>query len=72
MPGGGSLLGLGYFVGIKLVGYSLAGTYLNRQYSVESPRPLIFGLARTTLGLVFGVAYAGLAAGLALERGELI
>lgn len=72
MPGGGTLLGLGYFAGIKLAGYSLAGVYLNRQYQTSKPRPLLFGAARTAIGIGVGVAYVGAANLFELHRGEVI
>jgi len=71
MPFGPSLLGLTYFAGIKLVGYSAAGAYVNRHERVVQPRPIVFGLARTAIGLGAGIAYALTVSQLAITRGEL-
>ena len=43
------------FSAIKLIGYSVAGLYLSRQYSNSESNFLIVGLFRTLLGVVFGV-----------------
>ena len=59
MPGGPSLLGLGYFVGVKLVGYTAAGYWLRARCPLRAP-PLAFGAARTALGLAVGIAVTSL------------
>ena len=58
MPGGPSLVGLAYFAGIKLAGYSAAGAWLRKKYDRPEAKPLKFGIARTVLGLVVGIAFA--------------
>ncbi len=72
MPGGGSLLGLGYFAGIKLAGYSLAGLYLNRRLETLKPQPVLFGLARTAIGVAVGAGFVASADALDLRRGEIV
>ena len=59
MPFGWSLLGIGYFAGIKLAGYTLAGSYLNRRVPAGEPRPAVlpFGIVRTLVGVGAGTAY---------------
>jgi len=59
-------MGLVYFAGVKLAGYSVAGRYLRDKYAVERPAPLTFGIARTLLGLA-----AGCAAGALLLRNNI-
>jgi hypothetical protein len=57
MPLGPAPLGLVYFAGVKLAGYSYAGRWLNRRLGASKPRPLVFGIVRTVLGLVVGIAF---------------
>lgn len=57
MPFGPSALGLAYFTGIKLAGYSAAGAYLNRHEGVRRPAPIVFGGTRTLIGLAVGTGY---------------
>src|SRR5690349_1865704 len=71
MPFGPSLLGLTYFAGIKLAGYSAAGAYVNRHEHATRPRPIVFGLARTAIGLGAGIAYVLAVSRMAITRGEL-
>lgn len=71
MPAGPEPLGLVYFAGIKLAGYSLAGLQLNRHFKVGRPRPLVFGISRTCLGLAVGFAFASIALWSELTQSEL-
>jgi hypothetical protein len=50
-------MGFAYFAAIKLAGYTVAGSRLNRVYRTAAPKPLVFGIARTTLGINAGVAF---------------
>ena len=72
MPGGPTLIGLGAFAAIKLTGYSVAGSALNRWNDVSAPHPLAFGGARTLLGLGAGVAYGSLALRAGVDHSELL
>ena len=57
MPMGGSpTIGLIAYTSIKLIGYTLAGKKLNQWYKVSKPRPFVFGIARTVLGLTLGIS----------------
>jgi hypothetical protein len=67
---GPTAIGAGAFVAIKFVGYSLAGRQLNRIYDARRGSPLIFGLARTLLGVAAGVTYSIYAERLALSHSE--
>ena len=58
MAAGALPLGIAVFSVVKLAGYTLAGRTLNRANHVTRPRPLLFGAARTLLGVVAGVSYA--------------
>jgi hypothetical protein len=58
VPAGPLPLGLIYFAGVKLVGYTLAGRVLLWAYGASTPRPVLLGFARTFLGLVVGIAFA--------------
>ena len=62
MPLGPEPLGIVYFAGVKLAGYSLFGRYLRQKYTVDHPAPLTFGIARTALGLAVGIGFASLLA----------
>lgn len=42
------------FAAIKFVGYSIAGLYLSSKHPTAGTNPLLFGLARTILGMLFG------------------
>jgi len=56
MPYGPSpIFGLAAYSTIKLIGYSLAGNFLNHRYKATAPRPIVFGIARTVLGIIVGV-----------------
>ena len=70
MPMGPAPLGLLYFAGVKLAGYSVAGYQLNRFIVSPHPRPIVFGLARTALGLVAGVSFGFLVLKFGLGKSE--
>ena len=72
MPFGPEPLGLVYFAGVKMIGYSMAGAYLRRKYEVERPKPVTFGIARTLLGLAAGCAFAGLLLFAHIDRGDVL
>jgi hypothetical protein len=56
MPGGPDILGLVYFVGVKFAGYSVAASYLRRQYPQAKTHSLVVGGVRTLIGIAAGVA----------------
>ena len=65
MPMGPSLVGLAYFTGVKLVGYTGYAYFLRNKLfddsaNDEAGRTLKIGGARTGIGLAVGVAYGGL------------
>lgn len=60
VPFGPAPMGLVYFSGVKLAGYSVAGRYLRHKYATERPAALTFGIARTLIGLAFGCAAGAL------------
>lgn len=63
MPAGPTLIGVGYYCAIKLVGYSAAGYFLNtRSSQIDKPSPVIVGLVRTLIGIGFGMSCLGLLA----------
>src|SRR5262245_12271449 len=55
MPIGPSITGAVAFTTVKLIGYSLVGRQLKKGYKVDSPHPIVFGIARTCLGLTVGI-----------------
>jgi hypothetical protein len=57
MPMGPEPLGLFYYVTVKAVGYSGAGYFLKGKFG-HSLHFLVFGIARTILGIIVGVIYA--------------
>jgi len=57
MPMGTGPLGLFYYATIKAVGYSGAGYFLKTKFK-HSLHFLIFGIARTILGILVGISYA--------------
>jgi hypothetical protein len=57
-----------YFAGVKFAGYAAAGRWINRRLDSPKPRPVVFGLARTALGLAVGVAFAMSALKLGLDK----
>lgn len=57
MPAGPGPIGFAAFVGVKFVGYTVAGWYLNRTYASKSHGSLTIGAARTALGVGVGVSY---------------
>jgi hypothetical protein len=60
MPGGPSPLGFAYFVGVKLVGYTVAAVVLKRSYANSTAGTLKVGAIRTAIGVGAGLAYGGL------------
>jgi hypothetical protein len=56
MPLGPSpTIGLIAYTTIKVIGYSWVGRKLNQWYQKTKPRPYLFGIARTILGLAVGI-----------------
>ena len=56
MPLGPSpTIGLIAYTTIKVIGYSWVGWKLNQWYQKTNPRPYLFGIARTILGLAVGI-----------------
>jgi hypothetical protein len=72
MPGGPLPLGLVYFAGVKLAGYTISGHCFNRLMHATRPRPWVFGAARTALGLAAGIAFGTAASNVGLTRSELV
>ena len=65
----GSLpLGVAIFAAVKFAGYSAAGRTLNRANNASHPHPLVFGAARTLLGLIAGISYAIIVRKFGIER----
>ena len=62
MPAGSTEIGIAAFVGVKLVGYTVAGIALRRAYERTGPVPIAFGVSRTLLGIAVGMAYGATAA----------
>jgi len=60
MPGGFGepLQGVLAFTAIKFAGYSLAAFYLNKSYPDSINKFWVVGLARTIIGIVFGIVLA--------------
>ena len=60
MPGGlfDSVPGYLVFGAVKLVGYSLAGWFLNRRYSNPRPHFVVVGIARVLIGIGLGALFA--------------
>lgn len=60
MPGGlgDPVQGILIFTGIKLVGYTCAGLYLNRSYPDSKANIFAVGFLRTIIGIAFGTALA--------------
>src|SRR5437879_1898932 len=50
MPGAPTEIGLVYFAGVKLAGYTAAGFGLNQLAGSAKPNPALFGLTRTACG----------------------
>jgi hypothetical protein len=70
MPAGGSTLGLVYFAGVKLAGYTAAAAYLRRALPENRPVLLVVGAARTLIGLAAGAAAVFLAEQIDIQRVE--
>lgn len=60
MPLGPEPLGLVYFAGVKLIGYSAFGHHLRKKFETPGPSSITFGVARTALGLLVGACFASL------------
>jgi hypothetical protein len=56
MPGGGSILGFGYFAAVKAAGYVGASAVLKRKYETTT-NVWAAGLTRTAIGIAVGVTY---------------
>jgi len=72
MPAGPELLGFAYFGAVKLVGYTLAGSVLRKNYARPEVSALGFGLARTALGIAAGVSVGALFAAAGLRSSEIL
>ena len=72
MPGGGTILGIGYFAAVKLAGYSAAGVFINRREKVQHPHPVLFGSARTVLGVAAGMSYAFTLGSFSVSNQEIV
>ncbi len=59
MPMGPGPLGFVYFVGVKLAGYTVAGSLLKKMYGSGTPG-LLNAVTGTVTGLGTGLAYGGL------------
>ncbi len=64
-------LGLVYFAGVKLIGYSVFGRHLRKKYETPHPGALTFGIARTALGLLVGAGFASLMFFVGAARSEI-
>ena len=71
MPFGPEPLGVVYFTGVKLAGYSMAGAYLRKRLAAQRPPAIVFGLARTMIGLAVGIAFASSLAALNIRNTEV-
>ena len=71
MPAGLAPLGVLYFTGIKLAGYSAAALYLRRQLGQPSAPVFVVGAARTILGLAAGIGAVSAAEHLGIHRYEI-
>ena len=60
MPIGPGPLGFVYFAGVKLAGYTVAGSLLKKVYGTGTPGRLNVGVTGTVTGLGAGLAYGGL------------
>ena len=72
MPAGPELLGFAYFGAVKLVGYTLAGSVLRKNYGRPEVSALGFGLARTALGIAAGVSVGALFGAAGLRSSEIL
>jgi hypothetical protein len=60
MPMGPGPLGFVYFVGVKLAGYTVAGSLLKKVHGSGTPGLLNVGVTGTVISLGAGLAYGGL------------
>ncbi len=60
MPGGSTLVGYGAFVLVKAGGYVLAGFAARRRHPGANVPAVAFGVVRTLIGILFGVAVGGI------------
>ena len=58
MPAGPMPLGFVYFAGIKWLGYTAVGYRLRKRFPASTVHPVVFGTARTVLGIVVGTVFA--------------
>lgn len=70
MPFGPEPLGLAYFAAVKFTGYSMAGSYVRKRLSSPTPHVVLFGVARTVLGLVAGIGFSLLLLALGIDKHE--
>jgi hypothetical protein len=69
--GGNPTISLLAYTTVKLAGYSFFGKKLNQWYNKTRPRPIVFGAARTLLGIVVGIGSLFLLSGLTSNREAL-
>jgi len=69
--GGNPSISLLAYATVKLAGYTFFGKKLNQWYNKTKPRPLVFGAARTLLGIVIGIGSLFLLGGLTSNQGTL-
>jgi hypothetical protein len=72
MAFGSSTLGVAYFAGIKLAGYSAFAYRINRDQSLTQPRPVVIGLTRAAIGIGVGVSYAWLVSHWTVNNGRVL
>jgi hypothetical protein len=71
MAGGPTYIGIAAFAAVKLAGYTAAGAWLRRKYAAPRPSPLVFGVARTLLGLGVVISFATSMESIGLLRSEI-
>jgi hypothetical protein len=72
VPGFPTPIGIAAFAVVKLAGYTAAGAFLRRRFGSPGPPSLIFGIARTVLGLGVGIAFATSMGALGFLRSEAL
>ena len=68
MPAGPEPLGFAYFARVKLVGYSIFGNHLRKRFAVKKPSAVVFGAARTLLGILVGAGFVALLGTIGIVR----